>query len=376
MKIIKRGIAVAGRDGTDRQSCAFPGVCVLPNGRWLCSCRAAPRKNATTGQHVLLSWSDDEGASWSDPASPFVAPPVGGQDGLIRAAYFTALGGSRVLAALAWTDHSDPSLPLFNEETEGLLDMRVFLTVSEDNGESWSPLALIQTPPFDGPTPLTGPVLVLPDGEWACQFELNKAYLDPAPWRHSSVLSFSRDFGASWPEHVRVSDDPALRVFYWDQRPGVLSDGRLLDVFWTFDRVDARYLNMHARASRDNGRTWSDMWDTGVPGQPAAPVSIAGEKIALVYVDRGGAPEIKVRTSADGGRTWPAESERTIHSSVATLQTWDKKSMKDAWREMGRFSVGLPATALLPDGDILVVYYAGPETDRTSIEWARLRPDS
>ena len=47
--------------------------------------------------------------------------------------------------------------------------------------------------------------------------------------------------------------------------------------------------------------------------------------------------------------------------------------MADAWTEMGKFSVGLPATAALPDGDVLVVYYAGRETDRTDIEWARLR---
>ena len=48
--------------------------------------------------------------------------------------------------------------------------------------------------------------------------------------------------------------------------------------------------------------------------------------------------------------------------------------MADAWSEMAMFSVGLPATAALPSGDVLVVYYAGPETDRTNVEWARVRP--
>jgi len=93
----------------------------------------------------------------------------------------------------------------------------------------------------------------------------------------------------------------------------------------------------------------------------------------MVYVDRTGAPVIKARTSRDGGRTWPAESEMIIFQPEAASQTQQKKTMQDAWAEMARFSVGLPATARLQKGDILVVYYAGPETDHTDIHWARIR---
>jgi len=56
-------------------------------------------------------------------------------------------------------------------------------------------------------------------------------------------------------------------------------------------------------------------------------------------------------------------------------QTRTKRAMPDAWSEMGAFSMGLPATAPLPGGDILIVYYAGPRTDLTDIRWARLRAD-
>ena len=93
----------------------------------------------------------------------------------------------------------------------------------------------------------------------------------------------------------------------------------------------------------------------------------------MVYVDRTGAPVIKARTSRDGGRTWPAESEMIIFQPEAASQTQQKKTMQDAWAEMARFSVGLPTTASLQNGDILVVYYAGPETDHTDIHWVRIR---
>ena len=373
MHIAHRGLVFHGEKGTDHPSCAFPGICVLPSGRWLCTCRAAPTKPATAGQHVLLSWSDDEGQSWTKPVAPFVPPDVAGQPGLFRVASLTALGGERVLAALCWVERCDPSLPYFNEKTQGLLDTKVFLAESREAGESWSKPMLVNTHPFHVPAPLTGPVLLLRDGRWACHFELNKHYDDTAVWRHSSVCLFSSDEGKTWPEHVVVSHDPTNRIFYWDQRPAVLQDGTILDVFWTYDNQAAVYLNIHARESRDNGKTWSEIWDAGIPGQPAPPVAVNGGRIALVYVDRTASPVIKLRLSSDRGRTWPAHTEQIVHGGEVKSQTWRKQTMQDAWAEMGKFSIGLPCTALLPDGDVLVAYYAGPETDCTDIHWARVR---
>ena len=184
---------------------------------------------------------------------------------------------------------------------------------------------------------------------------------------------YSRDDGRSWPESA-VTADPDARVFYWDQRPRVLGDGTILDLFWTFDRHRAIYMNIHARTSEDNGRTWSDLWDTGVPGQPAPPVSVPDGRIVMPYVDRQRTPIIKLRVSSDSGRTWPESTELVLDERLDRAQEGGKSSMQDAWSEMAAFSVGLPTTAKLPDGDVLVVYYAGPKPDHTGLYWVRLRP--
>jgi len=344
----------------------------MPGGRWLVPFRAAPTKASVVCQRTLLTWSDDQGRAWSEPVEPWRPPPIEGRPGHFRAGHLTALGGGRLLATLYWVDASDPSRPFFNEETEGLLDSRILVSLSDDAGASWSEPALIDTSPYHLPTPITGPVLVLKNGEWALQFETNKTYYDTSVWRHESVLMFSPDGGHSWPHHACVATDPDARVFYWDQRPAVLPDGRVLDLFWTFDRVTAQYLNIHARLSGGDGRSWGDLWDTGVPGQPAPPLGLPDGRLALVYVDRTSAPQIKARLSSDGGRTWPQATEVLVYGESLVSQSRDKGSMQDAWAEMGRFSIGLPATAPLPDGDFLVVYYAGPDTDLTDIEWARL----
>lgn len=374
MKIINAGKGFVSQANTARQSCAFPGICVLPKGRWLCTCRAAPTKQGTVGQHVLLRWSDDQGQSWSDACEIGTPPDLNGTPGLFRAAYLTALGGEKILATLYWVDHSNPQRPFFNEQTQGLLDSRIMLAWSEDAGATWSAPRWVDTTPFNVPTPITGPTLALPDGRLACQFEINKPYESEEIWRHRSVLLFSADGGETWPDHVVVSHDPENRVFYWDQRPGVLPDGSILDLFWTYDNGASVYLNIHARASRDGGRSFSPLWDTGVPGQPAQPVGLSDGRIAMVYVDRSGPPVIKLRTSDDGGRSWPAAGELVLHGAATNTQSVLKQSMQDSWAEMGAFSVGLPAIALLADGDLLVVYYAGPHTDRTGIEWIRVRP--
>ena len=93
----------------------------------------------------------------------------------------------------------------------------------------------------------------------------------------------------------------------------------------------------------------------------------------MVYVDRTAEPTIKARVSEDRGRTWPDATESFVYQPHTGSQTEEKTSMQDAWREMSRFSVGLPATASLEDDEILVVYYAGPSTDCTNVEWALLR---
>ena len=376
LKIIDSGIAVASTPGTDRQSLVSPGICVLEGGRWLATWRAAETKGATFGR-IFVSVSDDEGKSWSTPDSPFVPPAIEEKGierpGVFRFGFATALEGRHAVIALGWVDYSDPQLPYFNAETEGLLDTRIFLSHSYDEGDSWSVPELMDTAPISDATPLTGSILKLANGEWACQFELNKHYYDTTQWRHSSILMFSNDAGKSWPSYTTSSNDPDNKIYYWDQRPGVLADGSVLDLFWTYDNVAGVYLNIHSRFSRDNARTWSQLQDTNVPGQPAPPVSLPNGDIAMVYVDRTVAPSIKVRVSDDGGLSWPDSSEITLYEAAIPSQIQEKNSMQDAWQELGKYSVGLPTTAALANDDILAFFYAGDHTDTTDIRWVRLR---
>ena len=88
-------------------------------------------------QRAMMTHTDDEGATWSEPIEVAVSPTVDGKPGIFRMVAATSLGERHVLATLCWVDHSDPSLPFFNENTEGLLDTRIFLAESEDDGATY-----------------------------------------------------------------------------------------------------------------------------------------------------------------------------------------------------------------------------------------------
>jgi hypothetical protein len=374
MKISAEGVVFPSVPNSDASSCCFPGICVLDTGRWLAGARLGPLKASRT-ERVRLRYSDDQGKTWSPLIDPAPSVPVlAGRPGQWRAAYPTPLKGNRALVTLSWEDHSDPFRPMYNEKTEGIVDMRMYTAISEDGGQTWDAPRPVSFGPYDGvPNAITGACVVLPDGRWGAQFEVNKHYDDTTPWQHHSSLIFSSDEGKTWDGCVDTHTDPAKRVFCWDQRMAVLRDGTLQVLYWTFDRQTALYLNIHARASKDSGRTWGPLGDTGVPGQPARPVSLHDGRMLMVYVDRTSSPVIKARISGDNGKSWPDSTEAIIHQPDLKAQTWKKGTMSDAWAEMGAFSLGLPDATALPDGGALVVYYAGPKADQTDVRWARIQ---
>src|ERR1043166_3859990 len=158
LRITGHGTVVASSPGTDTQSHIAPWCCVLPSGRWLVSYRAARDKNNTL-QRAMVTWSDDEGQTWSEPFAPFADRAVNGKIGQFRHMQCAALGGNRLVASLWGVDASEPHKPFFNEKTEGIFDSILFIAKSDDGGAHWSEPTRGNTAPFDKfPCPPTGPI--------------------------------------------------------------------------------------------------------------------------------------------------------------------------------------------------------------------------
>ncbi|HEX7010103.1 MAG TPA: sialidase family protein, partial [Phycisphaeraceae bacterium] len=154
---LTRTVLFQGQAGSRTASVCFPSICKTQSGRLLASWRIGSAKDSADGT-VCLSWSDDQGQSWSEPIRPFdrSADPRAGTfalDGVLgnlHLAALTPLADGRVLAAMMWLDRADPHRPMFNEQTEGLTRVQTLLAQSEDDGVSWSEPRRLDASPFDG----------------------------------------------------------------------------------------------------------------------------------------------------------------------------------------------------------------------------------
>ncbi len=372
MEIVGRGTIFQPKAGTDMSLASHTSICALPSGKLIATFRAGSTKDSADG-NVYMATSTDKGKTWSEPVAHFDSTSDG-VPGSLRGAGVTSVADDRLLALTLWVDRTDPSSPFFNPETEGLLPVKNLLYESRDEGESWSYLRPLDTSVFGGQPTKTGPILRVSKDVLAAQLELNKDYEDARPWMARAVMMFSYDGGTTWPEHSTVANDPAGKVYYWDQRPTVLGENRLLNLFWTFDRNVKKDITIHRSRSDDGGRTWTKPADTGIEGQIAFPTPLQDGRVFMAYVDRYGERTIRARLSDDEGETWSAAPELILwpgEGERAELQDRSER-MGDYLQDMELWSFGLPSCATLPDGDLFVVYYAGGE-GVTGVHWVRVK---
>ena len=371
MQIIETGIANTCEPGSGRATLTFPTFVPLSNGTLLATCRAGSAKDCDD-EAIEFFRSTDQGATWSAPWRPFGAPRVGGVRGSLKICYLTERSGSHLIAAFMWVDRQTyPGQGLFNPETEGCLPMVIMLADSHDFGQTWSPLSRVPMPADIGPPSLTNPLLVLDDGSLAMSIETNKMYGDASKWYQRVVLRHSGDAGRNWGSPVIAGFDPSGRIHNWDQRVGVAPDGRLVTFLWTYDTETSTYLNIHRRISADSGRTWSEAEDLGFADQPSHPAVFPDGRVVLAWVDRFQTQTIRARLSPAIDAPFDPASEVCVYQHPDP--TADDTDQGGALG-LSVWSFGLPYAEALPNGEALVVYYAGSE-EAMDIHWARIRVD-
>jgi hypothetical protein len=130
---------------------------------------------------------------------------------------------------------------------------------------------------------------------------------------------------------------------------------------------------MHRRISSDGGYTWSAAEDLGFTDQAAHPAIFPDGRVILAFVDRFKSHSIRARWAQDVAAPFPVQTEVVIYSHQATVAKAPKADTTgEALVDMAAWSYGLPYGEALPDGDAIVLYYAGTPT-AMDIHWARLR---
>ncbi len=372
MRINDRGILNLGKPGGRRAISTFPSVTSLADGSLLATYRVGSSKDADD-ETIELRRSSDGGQSWSEPAAPFGAT-INDVRGSLKVAYVTQLDDQHLLVAAMWVDRqTHPGKPLFNEQTEGCLPMKILLADSHDGGRSWSGWRVLPVPAEIGPPSLTNPVLRLSSGRLAISIETNKNYNDSGKWFQRVVCFYSADNGQTWSDPATICQDPVAVIFNWDQRAGVYPDGRLVTFTWTYNSKTTEYLNIQRRISSDEGTTWSEPEDLGFTDQASHPAILPDGRIVLAWVDRFHTRSIRARLAASIDAPFLAESEVVLYEfeAIAPTTATGERDTGELLAEMGIWNFGLPYAEALPDGDVMVVYYAG-DASSMRICWARL----
>ncbi len=281
---------------SEHHSC-FPVLTRLRNNTLVLVTRLGSNKESADGKLRIRSSSDD-GKSWRHCGTDWQGP-IQGTAAELRAGGVTDCANGELLFSFGWLDRTDPALPMFNPVTEGLLPIHLFAARSQGRLEKFDSLAPINVSSKIQPA-ITGPALRLQDGALLQGFETNKMFHDSNPWRHESCVTCSENHGLTWKPPVVIGHDPAGRLFFWDQRIAQLADGRIVALFWTYDREKKQEVSIHAGWSEDGGQTWRQPESTGIEGQVASPIALADGRLAMTWVRRHDPPSIRLAISKDG----------------------------------------------------------------------------
>jgi hypothetical protein len=186
------------------------------------------------------------------------------------------------------------------------------------------------------------------------------------------VLLHSSDGGHSWGAPITAGQDTSGRIFNWDQRLGVAPDGTVGAFVWTYDSAVHRYLNIQRRISADGGRTWSQADDLGFADQAGRPAVLPDGRVVLPWVDRFGTRSIRARLAPAIYEAFDPASEVVLYALDSSADSETNDDTGALLAEMALWTFGLPYAEALPNGDVLVVYYAGSAATM-DIRWARLR---
>ncbi len=119
---------------------------------------------------------------------------------------------------------------------------------------------------------------------------------------HTARAIFSED-GMNFNRILTVARHPRDLIYYWDQRSTFDSEtGKIVTMFWTYDRKNERDIDIHIAYGDPENLTWTIPVPTGIKGQIAAPVPVCGGRILCFYVHRHYPGSMRLILSDDGGK--------------------------------------------------------------------------
>ncbi len=319
----------------------WPTVCARKNGELLAVFSGDRDGHVCPFGKVQMVRSADQGATWT-PAVNICNTPLDDRDagiielpgGELVVSWFTSLAYQNLIRDRAklkpgtppfyWWLHDEKIPAAVKREGLGYFTVR-----STDGGQTWE--APARTP---GTAP-HGPIL-LKDGRllfvgitYAHHFGIHSGVTNEI------AVAESRDQGRSWQRIGAIGLPAGEKITLFHEPHAVeAADGRIVAQI----RYHGKGGCLWQSESADGGKTWAVAQQTQLAGLPPHLLRLRDGRLVTVYGRRSGAFGEYACLSDDQGRTWDVANEIKL---------------------AGHFTndLGYPASAELPDGSILTVYY-------------------
>ncbi len=344
-------LCITDRGSIDARDCAFPQVAITGGDGIVCSYSDAGGQFATGGSSIARSL--DGGRTWT--AEGQICTP--GRDAFPGALLRTSsLPGQDTVYA-----YGGRALAV-GQDRFGEREVDAILLVSTDGAHSWSEASTVPMP--TKMLEISHGVLPLPDGRILAP----AATIEPGRLGAEVLIAISDDGGHTWPGHSTAMSDPRGESGYLEQKLAYLGEGRILATAWTVTLAGVRDQPNSFAISHDRGETWSSPGSIGTRGQTLSVLPLGDDRLLILYNRRYGRQGIVAALTDLKDSDWPIHSEIMVYEAE---QVRNDPLFEDGVDEMLDFTFGFPTAVRLPDGDILVTYWAG-EYGRTSVRWARL----
>ena len=322
--------------------CGWPTVCRAKNGDLLVVFSGDRDEHVCPWGKVQMVRSSDGGKTWGAPVNVCNtilddrdAGIVSLDDGTLVVAWFTSVAYRNYMGERAklgpdqcrfyWWRHDEKLSPSAVEENLGAYTRR-----SVDGGKTWEDAVRTPCTAPHGPIQLKdGRLLYVGKSGDADHKNLGSSV-------GKVIVAESADRGRSWRVIGEIPFPVNYNVLRDCHEPHAVetADGRIVAVV----RYHARGIPSLQAESADGGKTWTVAKPAGLDGYPTHLIRLADGKLLAVYGRRWNHVGEFACLSDDQGRTWDVKNE------IKLAGHWNG-------------DLGYPASAQLPDGSILTVYY-------------------